>query len=45
MYPLSEDFQYHDSYFVIGNPWFPIIIVVFLIMAGVIIYKILRNKR
>lgn len=45
MYTLSEDFQYHDSYFVVGNPWYLIIIVGLLIMAGVIIYRVLRKKR
>ncbi|MGO4698107.1 hypothetical protein AB4Z50_27870 [Paenibacillus sp. 2TAB26] len=45
MYSLSEDFQYHDSYFIVGNPWFPIIIVGILIIAGVIIYKLLRKKQ
>ncbi|MEV5027400.1 hypothetical protein [Paenibacillus sp. LPE1-1-1.1] len=35
IYSLSEDFQYNDSYFIVG----------FLIMAGVIIYNLLRKKK
>lgn len=45
MYSLSEDFQYYDSYFNVGNPWFPIIIVGILIIAGITIYKFLRKKQ
>lgn len=44
MNPLSEDYQYKDSYFIIGDLWVPIIILLFVIIAGIFIYKLLRKK-
>lgn len=45
MNPLSEDYQYKDSYFIIGDLWVPIIILLFVIIAGIFIYKLLRKKK
>lgn len=44
MFLFKDDFQYRDSYFMAGTPWFPIIIIGVLTLSGVIIYKLLRKK-
>lgn len=44
MNPLSEDYQYKDSYFIVGSLWIPMILLLLVIIAGFIIYKLLRKR-
>ena len=44
MYLLSEDYQYHATYFIVGNPWIPIFIVVILALFGVMVYMLIIRK-
>ncbi|SFI70510.1 hypothetical protein SAMN02799624_01808 [Paenibacillus sp. UNC496MF] len=38
MMTLSEDFQYHDSYFIAGNPWIVLIAAGVILAIGVLLY-------
>ncbi|WP_276316365.1 hypothetical protein [Paenibacillus artemisiicola] len=40
MVTLSEDFQYHDSYFIVGNPWIVPIAAGVIAVIGVVLYKL-----
>ncbi len=34
-----DDYQYRDTYFIVGNPMVPIILIAILVVIGVIIFK------